>query len=146
MSVRLVILGGGPAGVAAAATAARLGAEVTLVEREVIGGAANLWDCIPSKSMIASGAGLSFSRRSSALGITLTGGAPDLEALRARVQAISKRLSDSATGDLEGQGVPLTSGMERFIDGHCVTIDPAGAPLGEDVPRRIEADAVMIST
>ena len=146
MPIRLVILGGGPAGVAAAATAARLGAEVTLIEREVIGGAANLWDCIPSKSMIASGAGLSFSRRSSMLGINLTGGPPDLEALRARVQAISQRLSDSATRQLESQGVRLIRGSGSFIDGHTIAVEPSDTPLGTDVPRRIEADAVMIST
>src|SRR5580704_7912530 len=125
MPVRLVILGGRPVVVKTAETAARLGAEVTLIEREVIGGAANLWDCIPSKSMIASGAGLSFSRRSSALGITLTGGPPDLDALRARVQAISQRLSDSATRQLESQGVRLIRGTGSFIDNHTVTIEAA---------------------
>jgi len=146
MPVRLVILGGGPAGVAAAATAARLGADVTLVEREIIGGAANLWDCIPSKSMIASGAGLSFSRRSSMLGINLTGEPPDLEALRSRVRAISQRLSDSATRQLESQGVRLIRGSGRFVDDHTIAIEASDTALGEDVPRRIEADAVMIST
>jgi dihydrolipoamide dehydrogenase len=144
--VRLLILGGGPAGVAAAATAARLGAEVTIIEREVIGGAANLWDCIPSKSMIASGAGLSFSRRSSMLGIELTGAPPDLGALRSRVQAISQKLSDSATRQLESQGVRLIRGSGSFLDSHTIAVEPSDTPLGEDVPRQIEADAVMIST
>ena len=55
MSRRLVIIGGGPGGNTAATVAATLGAEVTLVERDVIGGAAHLWDCIPSKAMIATG-------------------------------------------------------------------------------------------
>ena len=55
MPVRFVIVGGGPAGIQAATHAARLGAEVTLVERDIMGGAANLWDCIPSKAMIATG-------------------------------------------------------------------------------------------
>ena len=53
--VRFVIIGGGPAGNPAATAAARLGAEVTLIERDVVGGAAHLWDCIPSKAMIATG-------------------------------------------------------------------------------------------
>ncbi len=44
MPQRFVILGGGPAGNSVATTAARLGAEVTLVERDVVGGAAHLWD------------------------------------------------------------------------------------------------------
>jgi heterodisulfide reductase subunit A-like polyferredoxin len=49
VATRFVIIGGGPAGNTAATHAARLGAEVTLIERDVIGGAAHLWDCIPSR-------------------------------------------------------------------------------------------------
>ena len=56
MPLRFVIIGGGPAGNTAATHAARLGADVTVVEQDVIGGAAHLWDCIPSKAMIATGA------------------------------------------------------------------------------------------
>ena len=59
MAKRFVIIGGGPAGNQAATYAARLGAEVTLVERDIVGGAAHLWDCIPSKAMIATGGALS---------------------------------------------------------------------------------------
>ena len=58
VALRLVIIGGGPAGNTAASHAARLGAEVTVVEQDVIGGAAHLWDCIPSKAMIATGGAL----------------------------------------------------------------------------------------
>ena len=58
MATRLVIIGGGPAGNQAATQAAKLGAEVTIIERDIIGGAAHLWDCIPSKAMIASGGAL----------------------------------------------------------------------------------------
>ena len=63
VATRFVIIGGGPAGNTAATYAARLGAEVTLIERDVIGGAAHLWDCIPSKTMIATGGAMSFTRR-----------------------------------------------------------------------------------
>ena len=55
-----MIIGGGPAGNTAATYAARLGAEVTMIERDVVGGAAHLWDCIPSKTMIATGGAMSF--------------------------------------------------------------------------------------
>jgi len=43
--------------------AARLGADVTLIEKDILGGAANLWDCIPSKAMIAAGGVMSFVSR-----------------------------------------------------------------------------------
>ncbi len=60
MPMRFVIIGGGPAGNTAATHAARLGADVTLIERDIVGGAAHLWDCIPSKAMIATGGAMSF--------------------------------------------------------------------------------------
>ena len=70
MAVRFVIIGGGPAGVQAATYAARLGADVTMVERDVVGGAANLWDCIPSKAMIATGGVMSLTRRAEGMGLS----------------------------------------------------------------------------
>src|SRR5205823_4490766 len=50
--MRLVILGGGPAGYAAATTAAHLGAEVTLVEDMSLGGNCTMTDAIPSKTLL----------------------------------------------------------------------------------------------
>ena len=54
---RIVIIGGGPAGYEAALVAAQHGADVTLVERDGIGGACVLSDCVPSKTFIASAGG-----------------------------------------------------------------------------------------
>ena len=87
MPTRIVIIGGGPAGNSCATTAARLGAEVTLIERDVIGGAAHLNDCIPSKAMIATGNARQFLRRSARMGLDEVGsevdlGTPDIGTLR----------------------------------------------------------------
>src|SRR4029078_4622051 len=49
----VVILGGGPGGYEAALVAAHLGASVTVVDRDGIGGAAVLTDCVPSKTLIS---------------------------------------------------------------------------------------------
>ncbi|NUT98005.1 MAG: FAD-dependent oxidoreductase, partial [Saccharothrix sp.] len=54
---RIVIMGGGPAGYEAALVAAQHGADVTVVEREGLGGACVLYDCVPSKTFIASAGG-----------------------------------------------------------------------------------------
>jgi dihydrolipoamide dehydrogenase len=40
----------------------------------------------------------------------------------------------------------LIRGSGSFIDSHTIAVEPSDTPLGEEVPRRIEADAVMIST
>src|SRR5262249_26311501 len=50
---RVVVLGGGPGGYEAALVAAQLGAEVTVVDRDGLGGACVLTDCVPSKALIA---------------------------------------------------------------------------------------------
>jgi len=50
---RIVIIGGGPGGYEAALVAAQLGAQVTVVDRDGLGGACVLTDCVPSKTLIA---------------------------------------------------------------------------------------------
>ena len=52
--MRIAVLGGGPGGYAAAFEAARLGAQVTLVERERLGGTCLNWGCIPTKTILRS--------------------------------------------------------------------------------------------
>ncbi len=145
MPIRFVIIGGGPAGVEAASTAARLGAEVVLVEREVLGGAANLWDCIPSKAMIATGEVLAIARRSSALGLTLGDNPPDLDVLGERLHAISAHLSRSTVDQLEAQGVRILRGTARLVGPHDVEITPH-QETGSAKIEMVTADAVLLAT
>jgi dihydrolipoamide dehydrogenase len=53
MADRVVIIGGGPGGYEAALVGAQLGAEVTIVDTDGLGGSAVLTDCVPSKTLIA---------------------------------------------------------------------------------------------
>lgn len=86
-----VVIGGGPAGNQAATCAARLGARVTLIERDIMGGAAHLLDCIPSKAMIASGAAVAFMRHIGEMGVTAVESEMDLRSMRDRVSCRSRR-------------------------------------------------------
>src|SRR4051794_22334858 len=98
MTQRFVIIGGGPAGNQAATTAARHGADVTLIERDVVGGAAHLRDCIPSKAMIATGGAMRGMRRATGMGLTSVHAELDFDALRTRIAGIEGRLESSVTG------------------------------------------------
>jgi dihydrolipoamide dehydrogenase len=140
VATRFVIIGGGPAGNTAATHAARLGAEVTLVERDVVGGAAHLWDCIPSKAMIATGGAMSFSRRIEGMGLAEQAPIVDLDLLKARIAGITGRLQSQVVDLLADQGVTLVNGSARLVGPGAVEVCDA------DGPRVLEADAVLVST
>jgi dihydrolipoamide dehydrogenase len=140
MSLRFVIIGGGPAGTQAATTAARLGARVTLIERDIVGGAAHLWDCIPSKAMIATGDRLDEISEAAGMGLTVQPPGVDLEALRSRVTRITEVLEAQNLRLLESQGVEIVRGTGRLLDAHTVA---ATTEAGECT---FDADAIMVST
>jgi dihydrolipoamide dehydrogenase len=140
VAVRFVIIGGGPAGNTAATYAARLGAQVTLVERDLIGGAAHLWDCIPSKTMIATGGAISFNRRIKGMGLDQGTTAVDLGGLHDRVDGIVTKLNRSITDLLSSQQVRLMSGTARLKGPHEVEVQTVE---GTEV---LPADAILIAT
>ena len=49
----IAILGAGPGGYVAAIRAAQLGARVTVVENQALGGVCLNWGCIPSKALLS---------------------------------------------------------------------------------------------
>lgn len=140
MAVRFVIVGGGPAGNSAATTAARLGAEVTLVERDVVGGAAHLWDCIPSKAMIATAGAMGFIDRSRGMGLSNTAAQLDFDALKARLGEIESRLESNVVQLLTSQGVRMVHGTATFVGPQQLSVATVDGTL------ELEADAVLVAT
>jgi dihydrolipoamide dehydrogenase len=140
MAIRFVIIGGGPAGNTAATYAARLGADVTLIERDVLGGAAHLWDCIPSKTMIATGGAMSFADRISGMGLSHLDAHLEVDAQRRRIGAIESKLSAHVTELLISQEVRLLHGTARLKGPHEVVVETAGGL------EEIEADAILLAT
>ncbi len=140
MSLRFVILGGGPAGHQAATHAARLGAKVTVIERDVFGGAAHLWDCIPSKTMIATGGAISFSRRIEGMGLGQSNPEVDIEALTERISGIQRDLSEDIVQLLASQRVRMIKGIGHFTGPHSVHVESA------EGPEEIDFDVALVST
>jgi dihydrolipoamide dehydrogenase len=138
--VKFVIIGGGPAGNQAATHAARLGAEVTLIERDIVGGAAHLWDCIPSKAMIGTGGALTFIGRTPSMGLTKVNAELDFQALKERIGSIEARLEHSVRGLLESQGVRIVQGSGRMVGPNEIVADTIDGEL------HFEADAILLST
>ena len=138
---RLVIIGGGPAGHAAATSAARKGVEVTLIERDIVGGAAHLLDCVPSKTMIATGAAMAFTNHLSGMGLEDRDAEVDVTALTSRIEDIKDRLSNDVTTMLESQGVRIIRGSARLSGLHSVHVD-----AHDGTAHDLEADDILICT
>ncbi|HXY92227.1 MAG TPA: FAD-dependent oxidoreductase [Acidimicrobiia bacterium] len=137
--VSVLILGGGPAGNTCASVAATLGAEVTLVERDIVGGAAHLWDCIPSKALIATGGELMELGRARAMGLSAEGRL-DVDALRERVASIENHLHRSLVTLLDSQQVRVVNGVARFKSPHEVVVETA---VGLE---EVSGDFVVVAT
>ena len=138
---RLVIIGGGPAGNAAATTAARKGVQVTLVERDIVGGAAHLLDCVPSKTMIATGGAMSFTSQLSGMGLEKRDAEVDVTALTTRIEGIKDKLSSDMTDLLTSQGVTIIRGSAKLTGQHSVQVTAADGSITD-----LEADDILICT
>jgi NAD(P)H dehydrogenase (quinone) len=138
---RLVIVGGGPAGTSCATYAARWGAEVTLIERDIVGGAAHLLDCIPSKAMIATGGAMALMNHAAEMGLARVDVELDFEALRSRITDITGRLEHSITELLRSQRVKLIQGTGRLLSPHQVEANKL-----DGTTEVLEADVIVLST
>ncbi len=141
MATRFVVIGGGPAGVSAATYAARLGAEVTIIERDVIGGAAHLWDCIPSKAMIATGGALSFLGRSTGMGLQEVDPTINIENLDERLTHIMGDLEAKNNELLASQNVRIIAGTGKLLDDKTVE-----ATHTDGTVETFAADKILLST
>ena len=133
---RVAILGGGPGGYEAALVAAQLGAEVTVIDEDGLGGACVLTDCVPSKTLIESATTMTSLGRSASLGLQLEDGhnpvvEVDAPALYARIKALAAAQSDDITERVAAEGVQIIKARGRLTGPQ--TIDAAGTTVRADV-------------
>jgi dihydrolipoamide dehydrogenase len=144
----VVIIGGGPGGYEAALVAVQLGASVTVVDRDGLGGAAVLTDCVPSKALIATSDTAAEMADSGLLGLRVDG-APlaarrvsvDLTAVNRRILELARAQSDDIGTRLSSEGVTVLAGSGRLAGSGVVLAD-----LADGSAVSLEADVVLLST
>jgi NAD(P)H dehydrogenase (quinone) len=144
---RIVILGGGPAGYEAALVAAELGADVTVVADEGLGGNCVLWDCVPSKALIVAAEAMGWVHTADSLGIHLAGGGRpdrnvvDLPKVAAGVLELGANQSADIERRVRGSDVTVLRGRGAISGAHEVTVT-----LAEGATQVLLADYVLLAT
>ena len=146
---RVVIVGGGPGGYESALVAAQLGADVTVVDSDGLGGSAVLTDCVPSKTLIATAELMADMEEAAELGISFSdaGSGPssavtvDLARVNERVKTLALAQSTDIERRLTREKVRVVRGRGR-LDGPQRVV----ASLADGGEETIEADAVLIAT
>ncbi len=145
---RIAILGGGPAGYEAALVAASLGAEVTVIDRDGIGGACVLYDCVPSKTLIATSDKVTSYRDAPGVGLRTNSDIEvDLKAVNNRIKKLASAQSGDISRRLNRDGITVLSGTGRFAveqPGRSYHIDVADAD--GVLTDTVVADVVLIGT
>ncbi len=141
---RIAIIGGGPAGYEAALVAVQLGAQVSLVDRDGIGGSCVLTDCVPSKALIATSANVTAFRDGPKQGVHAQDVRVDLPAVNDRIRGLAGQQSSDIRARLEREGVTVLPGPGRFA-----ADQPAGRTYRVEAPEAgvtIDADVVLLAT
>jgi NAD(P)H dehydrogenase (quinone) len=130
---RIAILGGGPGGYEAALVASQLGAEVLVVDRDGLGGACVLADCVPSKTLIATSESMTTFAGSEALGVRLRSDAHadqevtvNLGVVNARVKTLALAQSLDIGRRLAREGVEVVRGAGRLVGPNRLVVQTNG--------------------
>jgi dihydrolipoamide dehydrogenase len=137
----VVIIGGGPGGYEAALIGAHLGAQVTLIERDGIGGAAVLTDVVPSKALIAVAEAVTDTRGSAVLGVNTSEVTVDLQAVNARLKKWAMTQSSDISARLTEVGVRIISGTGLITSAAEVQVFTT-----DGNPEIIKADVILLAT
>lgn len=127
--------------------AAHLGATVTVIDRDGLGGAAVLTDCVPSKTLISTSNSMSRMEVAAGLGVHLEGVEPghevaaDLGAVNERILSVAAAQSHDIEARLETVGVRVCHGVGRLTSSTRVSMQLAGGTTEE-----VDADIVLIAT
>ena len=144
----VIVVGGGPGGYEAALVARQLGADVTLVDSDGIGGYAVWTDCVPSKTLIATADVITTAASGAGLGVLIDGRpadpalfGSDLLAVNERILALVRAQSDDIRDRLMADGITLLPGRGRLdVDGNVVVHRRDGRQ------ETLSAETVLLAT
>jgi dihydrolipoamide dehydrogenase len=138
VSKRVVVIGGGPGGYVAAIRASQLGAAVTVIEKNKMGGTCLNVGCIPTKALLHSAElYTAMKNQGPSIGIFADNLRFDWPTIERRKQDVVNHLVNGVEGLLKSNGVECVYGEARLAAPTLVEVAGGG--------RRVEADAVILA-
>lgn len=119
---KLVVIGGGPGGYVAAIRAAQLGADVTLVEKQAMGGTCLNVGCIPTKALLHTAELYAHAKEGHAFGV-MSEVKIDFKKAQERKEQVVKQLVGGVTGLMRANRVKVIQGVASFVDGRTLSVN-----------------------
>ena len=139
--MKVAVIGGGPGGYVAALKAAMLGAEVTVIEKNKLGGTCLNVGCIPTKALLASSDVLRTVQEAKNFGINVEGEIkPDFEAIVARKQKVTDELVAGIQSLFDKRGVKKIDGFGKLIDKNTIEVTKDDGSVEE-----VKADKIILA-
>ena len=125
----VIIVGGGPAGYAAAIRLAQLGRKATLVEKDTLGGTCLNSGCVPFMVLAKAVELLDMSKNGKDYGITFGETGVDFEKLSARRKIVTKIHVQGVKSLLEAYQTEVLQGSARFVSPSEIEVSTADGRL-----------------
>ena len=138
----VLVVGGGPGGYVAAIRAAQLGAKVTLIEKQYLGGTCLNVGCIPTKCLLHSAELVEdIKNQGKDIGVEVDGVKVNFQQVIAHKNDISKKLTSGVAGLLKMNKVKKIDGEATFVGEKKLSVKKADGTTEE-----MTADAIIVAT
>lgn len=139
--MKIVVIGGGPAGYVGAVRAAQLGAQVTLVEQGTLGGTCLNVGCIPTKALLASAGILQKVNEAHNFGILAEFKGFDWPAIQKRKERVVRKATTGVASLMRARQVEVIYGRGKLVGENKVLVEADGKP-----PVEVAADSILIAS
>lgn len=136
--IRITVIGGGVGGYPAAIKAARMGAEVTLIEKDLLGGVCLNRGCVPTKALLQSCEVINTIKKSKVFGIRCGDYRVDFPAIMKRKNSVVEQLRNGVEKLLAAKKINIVRGTAQLLDASTVQIMETG--------DKITSDKIIIAT
>lgn len=137
----IVIIGGGPGGYVAAIRASQLGANVSLIEKDKIGGTCLNIGCIPTKSILHSAEIYSAFSEASSYGINVKDLSIDFQKVQKKKEEIVNQLVNGVLGLMKVNNIKVINANAEFISKNKLKLTYKDGKI-----ENIVADKIIIAS